>query len=296
MTRCDAEAQARMARKNLQVIDRVTAIDKQRYALVAWLRDSDAAAASPKTAAFQATFATNAAAEGGPVAGVLLHSTPCAYRSRPGTFLVSFGHVAFHSSILGFRVMRVVPLARVRACRKGAAAMGLAPSIIFDVAEPPAEVEAVPGAASGESVDADSALESVSFHFPVDRDQLYELIDQVLAMNRGSAQSHDPLAGVQMPPPLVAQLPARQAVPCARKTEIQLLDADLGKPQSSSLASVLAGGLSGLWGRRKSEPSSGADEDLFAAASSEPDTKSIVAVADLLDAEQECDSGEEDEL
>jgi hypothetical protein len=287
MTRCNAEAQARMARKNLQIIDRVTAIDKQRYALVAWLRDSDAGAASPKTEAFQATFAANAAADGGPVAGVLLHSTPCVYRNRPGSFFVAFGHIAFHSRILGFQVMRVVALMHVRACRKGAAALGLAPSIIIDVAQP-ATAAAAPSAEG-----AAESTESVSFHFPVDRDQLYELIDQVLAMNRGAAQSRNPLAGLNMPPP--------PSPPAAPKVEIELLDSDLGKKRS--LASVLAGGLSGLWGGQKQSVASAADdeeEEVFATQEPGGAGKPPVAVADLLEdfdfGGEGGDSGAEDEL
>jgi hypothetical protein len=92
--RFGAEAEARIKRKNLQIIDRIDNVEELQEVYITTLRDSVAAATSKETVALQHIF--------GEDAGALLFSCSCIMNTRPGQFYVTSSHLCFHSKVFPF--------------------------------------------------------------------------------------------------------------------------------------------------------------------------------------------------
>ena len=237
-----------------------------------------------------------------------MYQCPCVVHTRPGTFFLSFEHVCFRSNLLGFATSKVVPIPTIKRVAKQEAALGLAPAIMLDLARSnPKDVAAGKGNVEGE----------VTFHFPVDRDQIFELLDQVVAMNQGRTLEHGTDANVplsiagagaaatkptsasalvlQPQQPHVEDNEQGQEQPAGqRKMEVTFSDEELvDDPPPTSTFGFASRLVGSLWGSKRQEQQEerGQEQEPIAAAPLRPP----VAVADLLDIDVD-DTAREDEL
>ncbi|CAM9833873.1 unnamed protein product [Discosporangium mesarthrocarpum] len=122
---CDEEAQARIRRKDTQVRERLRAVEKHREALVATLRDSGVAGISASNREFGERFR--------PMAGeVVLCDCQAAHAKRVGRLYLTYYHLCFHSSMLGFTSQRVLPMFTSRSVSRSASALGVETLTVVD--------------------------------------------------------------------------------------------------------------------------------------------------------------------
>lgn len=155
----NADAQARIKRKNLEVIERVKIVEDHRYDLVEVIRSSPAVKQSPESKLLQRL--TKDDIEG------CIHSCRCILDKRPGRLYISFSHLAFYSNILSFEFSRIVPLVSLKSVKKCHGVLGLGNGIMVLLDNAATDLQSI-------------------FYFAEDCDGVFTLIEQLRDMQEGS--------------------------------------------------------------------------------------------------------------
>jgi hypothetical protein len=156
---CTEEANARMQRKDLQVRDRLKAVEEYRLALIGTLRESKVPS-KDFTSRFRPLASDTVLLECGAALG-----------AKVGKFYLTSNHATFYSSLLGFVTQIVIPLASVSLVERRHAALGM-------------EVLAIAHGSAEEHIFTFTAGDG---HF----DRVFDLVQQVLRIHRDEHQTRE---------------------------------------------------------------------------------------------------------
>ena len=210
LTQCDAEMTARMQRKNLQVLDRMTKCTEYQRLLIEKLRDNRQRTSVPL---FQ-TFKNQIGHDGGIYEDAdvetPLYYCRCIVGSRPATLFITYEHLVFVSSVPGFGWSRRIRFDEILTCGLASMRLGIRVAKAIAVqastavvaspmpvkraggasgtAVPSSSISSSTGSSSAAFVTSKGKEESLVFSTMIEPERLLDLVKLLISLNYGNAK------------------------------------------------------------------------------------------------------------